>query len=43
LKIHASFELNSSILEEAISHFNKNDAIFGPAQDGGYYLLGKKR
>lgn len=37
------FELNNSILEEAMSHLNKNDAVFGPAQDGGYYLLGKKR
>lgn len=37
------FELNSSVLEEAISHLNKNDAVFGPAQDGGYYLLGLKK
>jgi rSAM/selenodomain-associated transferase 1 len=36
------FELNSSVLEDAISYLNKNDAVFGPAQDGGYYLLGLK-
>lgn len=32
-------ELSSAILEEAIIHLNQNDAVIGPAQDGGYYLL----
>ena len=34
------FELNTHILEEAISQLDQNDAVLGPANDGGYYLIG---
>jgi len=34
------FELNTLVLEEAISQLDQNDAVLGPANDGGYYLLG---
>jgi rSAM/selenodomain-associated transferase 1 len=36
-------ELDSSLLLEAFSGLGKYDAIFGPAQDGGYYLVGTSR
>lgn len=36
------FELNANILEEAISQLKQKDTVLGPAQDGGYYLLGLK-
>jgi rSAM/selenodomain-associated transferase 1 len=35
-----SFEVSTSILEEAISQLAHHDAVLGPACDGGYYLLG---
>lgn len=34
------FEINTPFLEEAIFQLNQNDAVLGPAVDGGYYLLG---
>ncbi|WP_395627755.1 TIGR04282 family arsenosugar biosynthesis glycosyltransferase [Daejeonella sp.] len=34
------FELNTPVLEEAIFQLDQNDAVLGPATDGGYYLLG---
>lgn len=33
-------ELTSEILEEAYVCLSTNDAVIGPAKDGGYYLLG---
>lgn len=34
------FELNSSIVSKAFAQLKKEDAVLGPAKDGGYYLLG---
>lgn len=33
-------EITSEIIEEAFSVLVENDAVIGPAKDGGYYLLG---
>ena len=35
-------DLNKTIIENAFRKLDKNDAVIGPAQDGGYYLLGMK-
>lgn len=35
-------DLNTDIIENAITALNINDAVIGPAEDGGYYLLGMK-
>lgn len=34
--------LPQRILEEAIKQLDKNDIVFGPTLDGGYYLVGLK-
>ncbi|MBK5277802.1 MAG: TIGR04282 family arsenosugar biosynthesis glycosyltransferase [Bacteroidia bacterium] len=36
-------ELSSDILEEAFSQLINHDAIIGPTEDGGYYLLGMNK
>jgi rSAM/selenodomain-associated transferase 1 len=36
-------ELQLTHLEEAFRSLNDNDAVIGPANDGGYYLLGLNR
>lgn len=36
-------ELNSSHLVTAVSRLNDHDSVFGPATDGGYYLVGTSR
>lgn len=36
-------ELSSEILQEAFHRLDEHDVVIGPAQDGGYYLLGMKR
>lgn len=36
-------ELNASIVNEAFQQAHEHDVVIGPAQDGGYYLLGMKR
>jgi len=36
------FHLNQSDLEEAFSKFKDHNYVVGPAEDGGYYLLGMK-
>ncbi|MEX2478975.1 MAG: TIGR04282 family arsenosugar biosynthesis glycosyltransferase [Gracilimonas sp.] len=36
-------ELTTVILEEAFSRLDKNDIVIGPAEDGGYYLIGMSR
>ncbi|MGC2424332.1 MAG: TIGR04283 family arsenosugar biosynthesis glycosyltransferase [Nitrospirota bacterium] len=33
-------DLSGRIIEEAFSMLNDNDAVIGPAKDGGYYLIG---
>ena len=36
-------QLTTLIIEEAFILLNNNDAVIGPAKDGGYYLLGMKK
>ncbi len=33
-------DLSEKIIEKAFLKLNENDAVIGPAEDGGYYLLG---
>jgi uncharacterized protein len=37
------FELTSKIIEQAFDQLKKHDTVIGPANDGGYYLLGMKK
>lgn len=37
------YHLSQRELEEAFSKLNDHDYVVGPAEDGGYYLLGMKR
>lgn len=37
------FELKSAIIDRAFAELAKNDGVLGPAEDGGYYLLGLKK
>ena len=37
------FDLKSSHIESAFLELENNDYVIGPAQDGGYYLLGLKK
>ncbi|WP_159949019.1 TIGR04282 family arsenosugar biosynthesis glycosyltransferase [Polaribacter septentrionalilitoris] len=34
------YDLTSEIIENAFDELDKNDVVIGPAEDGGYYLLG---
>lgn len=34
------YDLTPKIIEDAFSKLNSNDVVIGPAEDGGYYLLG---
>ena len=36
------YDLTSAHIEQAFQQLNSNDLIIGPAEDGGYYLLGMK-
>jgi len=36
------FELSENIIENAFTILSENEAVLGPAKDGGYYLLGMK-
>lgn len=36
-------DLKKEIIEEAFQKLQENDAVIGPAEDGGYYLLGLKK
>ncbi len=36
-------ELSTSIIEEAFLSLDQTDVVIGPANDGGYYLLGMKK
>ena len=36
------YDLNSKIIKLAFEMLEENDVVVGPAQDGGYYLLGMK-
>ena len=37
------YDLNQKELENAFNVLNQHDYVVGPAEDGGYYLLGMKR
>lgn len=37
------FELSADHIAQAFDELDKNDAVIGPAVDGGYYLLGIKK
>lgn len=37
------FELTAEIIEDAFAKLTSHDAVIGPAQDGGYYLLGTNK
>ncbi|MCT4698138.1 TIGR04282 family arsenosugar biosynthesis glycosyltransferase [Tenacibaculum haliotis] len=34
------YDLTPNIIEDAFTKLNTNDVVIGPAEDGGYYLLG---
>jgi rSAM/selenodomain-associated transferase 1 len=36
-------DLTPSVFHEALESLNENDAVIGPAADGGYYLIGFNR
>lgn len=36
-------DLNETIVEQGFEKLEANDIVIGPAEDGGYYLLGMKR
>jgi rSAM/selenodomain-associated transferase 1 len=36
------FDLKSELIETAFTELQKNNVVLGPAEDGGYYLLGLK-
>lgn len=38
-----SFELKSKHITDAFFKLNHNEVVIGPAEDGGYYLLGLKK
>lgn len=35
-------DLTSEIVDKGLAELNSNDAVFGPAEDGGYYLIGMR-
>ncbi len=37
------YDLNSDEIEDAFQKLRNNDFVIGPAEDGGYYLLGMKQ
>jgi rSAM/selenodomain-associated transferase 1 len=37
------FDLKTELIETAFTELYKNDSVLGPAEDGGYYLLGLKK
>lgn len=37
-----TFEITPAIIQQAFEALEKKDVVVGPAQDGGYYLLGMK-
>ncbi|NIS74895.1 MAG: DUF2064 domain-containing protein [Deltaproteobacteria bacterium] len=36
-------ELSPAVVEDAFTALSDNDVVFGPAEDGGYYLIGMKK
>jgi rSAM/selenodomain-associated transferase 1 len=37
------YDLTSKDIDNAFLHLNNKDVVIGPAEDGGYYLLGMKK
>ncbi|MEE9362660.1 MAG: TIGR04282 family arsenosugar biosynthesis glycosyltransferase [Cellulophaga sp.] len=37
------FDLNTSDIDDAFKQLEQNNYVIGPAEDGGYYLLGMKK
>lgn len=37
------YDLTPEIIKNAFTKLNTNDVVIGPAEDGGYYLLGMKK
>lgn len=37
------YDLTPEIINDAFEKLNQNDVVLGPAEDGGYYLLGMKK
>jgi len=37
------FDITPNHINEAFEKLNSNDVVIGPAEDGGYYLLGMKK
>ncbi|MBV6644463.1 MAG: TIGR04282 family arsenosugar biosynthesis glycosyltransferase [Cyclobacteriaceae bacterium] len=37
-----SFEIDKKIIDDAFGMLDEKDFVFGPAHDGGYYLIGMK-
>lgn len=37
------FQLTTQLIEDAFTFLEQNDVVIGPANDGGYYLLGMKK
>lgn len=35
-------DLTSAVIERGLNELNSHDAVFGPAEDGGYYLIGMR-
>jgi rSAM/selenodomain-associated transferase 1 len=36
-------DISPSIIQEAFDKLEKSEVVFGPAEDGGYYLIGMKK
>lgn len=36
-------DLTAEIIEKGLHELGSNDAVFGPAEDGGYYLIGMRQ
>lgn len=36
-------DLDSTLIQEAFTQLSKTDVVIGPAEDGGYYLIGCKK
>lgn len=36
-------DLNAEIINQGFEKLNSNDAVFGPSEDGGYYLIGMNK
>ncbi len=37
------YDLSSAVVEQALAALNNHAVVFGPAKDGGYYLLGLRQ